>query len=248
MARAARFKPAPYAEDLPDDPETGAGEWAPSTNVVRASFGLPEAAEQTALIREVWGDAILAEPAKVEAILHAQGVIAEENTTMLGAAINMGRALLEARAQLTEGEFRRGLRASRKAWHGWSASNISKLMAVAAFCDRHRFPQQQVPQSYTTLYEFAALPDEQFQRTVEIGLFRPDVRRSDIQAFKHKLAEGTVDLSRNASETCPYEEEAERLGQRLRYLDGEAEKVRRRLKEVRQLVDQWRRDRKGSGK
>lgn len=246
MARAGRFKPAPYAEDLAEDPANGAGDWAPSTNVVRARFGLPEAAEQTALIRDVWGDAILAEPAKVEAILHAQGVIAEENTTMLGAAINMGRALLEARAQLTEGEFRRGLRASRKVWHGWSASNISKLMAVAAFYDRHRFPQQQVPQSYTTLYEFAALSDDHFQRTVEIGLFRPDVKRTDIQAFKHKLAERTVDLSRKVGEVCPYEEEAERLEQRLRHLDGEADKVRRRLKEVRELVGQWRRDRKGS--
>ena len=37
--------------------------------------------------------------------------------------------------------------------------------------------------------------------------------------------------------------EIERLEQRLRYLDGEAEKVRRRLTDVRQLVAQWRRDR-----
>ena len=243
MARAARFKPAPYEEDLPANEETGAGELAASTNVVRASFGLPETVEQTALIREVWGDAILAEPKKVEAILHAQGVIAEENTTMLGAAINMGRALLEAREQLTEEEFRRGLRESRKAWHGWSAPNISKLMTVAEFFDRHRFPQQQVPQSYTTLYEFASLPDEQFQRTVEIGLFRPDVKRTDIQAFKHKLAGGELNLSHEAGEVCPYEGEVDRLELRLRYLDGEAAKVRKRLAEVRQRVDQWHRDR-----
>jgi hypothetical protein len=201
---------------------------------------MAEAPEQTALIRDVWGDAILAEPKKVNAIIRAQNVIADENGTMLGAAINMGRALLEAREQLSAEEFARGLRQSRRAWRGWSSGNVYKLMAVAGFYDRHQFAPQQVPQSYTTLYEFAALPEEEFQQTIKIGLFRPDVKRTDIQAFKHKLASGELDTSRPHADVSPHEPEVERLQQRLRHLEGETEKVRKRLKEARLLDQEWR--------
>src|SRR3954471_15563749 len=103
MASKERLRRAPDADGgLRSGPINVSGhleEADPPSTVVRATFGLAEAPEQTALIREVWGDAILAEPKKVNAIIRAQNIIADENGTMLSAAINMGRALLEAREQ-----------------------------------------------------------------------------------------------------------------------------------------------------
>jgi hypothetical protein len=238
MAKS-RFRPV--VEDDAASEEAPGIALAPiqATRVIRGNFGSLESADRTAVIREVWGDAILTEPKKVEAILRAQSVIVEENATMLSAAINMGRAMLEAKAQLTPQEFQRGLRESRKAWGGWSRSNVSKLIAVAEFCDRHHFSSDRVPQSYTTLYEFAALPDDQFERTVQIGLFRPDVRRTDIQAFKHKLQEGGI--LPNTASVSPYTAEIDRIDQRLRTLENEAERARKRRAELQKLDQEWRR-------
>lgn len=228
-ARSRRFLRGPDQEAEP----------APAGNVV--AFSAVEAAERTALVREVWGDAILAEPAKVRAILHAQDAIGEENATMVGAAINVGRALIDVRRQLNPQEFARGLRESRRAWGGWSKSNVTKLIAVAEFVDRHTFAPERLPQSYTTLYEFTVLPEPVLQQTIEIGLFRPDVRRSDIQAFKHRAE---LDAPPRPPGVSPYAAEIERLAQELTVIESRADRLRRRLLEARAGEEEWKRERR----
>lgn len=160
----------------------------PEVNVVHPAFGGGEGvrADSHALIRRVWGASMLAEPDKVQAIVRARAIVGRETGGMLQSAINIGRAMLDLRANLTEDELERGLREGADLFRGWSKGNLSKMMKVAKFVDERSLPMTRVPQSYTVLYEFTTFDEEQFEKAKDVDLFRPDVRRSEVEEFKRR--------------------------------------------------------------
>ena len=188
---------------------------------IRSSVSFrPETAEETGVIRRVWGDSILAEPSKVSAIVRVQHVMAEEGSRMLKSALNIGRALLDLRGELTRGEFARGLRRSAEAFRGWSPGNISKVMRVAEFIQERELAVAILPQSYSTLYEFTTLDESQLEKAKALELLRPDVRRSDVVEFKRRVAE-----AREAA-TVP-SRELQKIDEKIRDLRAQLAQARR---------------------
>jgi hypothetical protein len=205
---------------------------SPLTLVPKQATALPVLdIVRAAVIRDVWGDDILSEPTKVNAITKAQDEIAEESSKVLHAAINMGRSLIDVRQALTPAEFQRGMRQSAKAWRGLSQSNVVKLMSVASWWDQGRLPADRAPQHYTVLYEFTTLPDDVLQRAIDIGVFRPDVTRNEVVGFKRRITE-VVDGPRKG-EPPSRSADFERLAVRRRQLLSELVAIRRQMLSLR---------------
>jgi hypothetical protein len=148
--------------------------------------------DQQEIVMRVWGPSVLGDPLKCSAIASTQEVLVEESVRMLRSAIVVGRSLNRLREVLSSDEFERGLRESRVAFRGWSTGNLSKLMNVARFVDDRRLVVDAVPQSYSVLYEFTTLDEKEFDRARSIGIFRPDVRRVDVQEFKKHIRLGEM--------------------------------------------------------
>jgi hypothetical protein len=217
--------PAPLSLPIPTDEDVASAGQAlhPAAFAKQSWVGPePERAEQTAVIRRVWGDSILAEPSKVSAIVRTQSVMAEETGHILKSSLNIGRSLLELKAVLSREEFARGLRRSAEAFRGWSSGNVSKVMRVAEFVDQAKMTMAVLPQSYTTLYEFTTLDDIQLEKAKALSLLRPDVRRSDIVEFKRKV------VGANAG-TQPPSQQLVKIEERIRTLRAElAQAIRER--------------------
>ena len=186
---------------------------------------------RAAVIRDVWGEDILASPLKCMRSRRLRTRSPRNQVKVLQAAINMGRSLIDVRRALTPAEFQRGMRQSAKAWRGLSQSNVVKLMSVASWWDQGRLPADRAPQHYTVLYEFTTLPDDALQRAIDIGVFRPDVTRNEVVGFKRRISEVVdgVHVTARSSEHAEYE----RLAVRRRQLLSELVAIRRQMLSIR---------------
>src|SRR3982750_4789364 len=50
-----------------------------------------------------------------------------------------------------------------------------------------RLPMAQLPSNYSTIYMLSTLPDAALERAREAGLLRPDLKRSEVVAFKRRI-------------------------------------------------------------
>src|SRR5918997_5231871 len=87
----------------------------------------------------------------------------------------------------------------------FSPRTAFQIRAAATAVASGRLPVEQLPPNYTTIYYLSTLPDAALEQARESGLLRPDVRRSEVVAFKKRL-QLTID-----GEPDPAEARARRL-------------------------------------
>lgn len=181
------------------------------------------------MIQRVWGVGFALDPAKVAAVEAVHKVLLKETTRMLDSIVRVGRKLNELATKLSPQEFDRGLRDGSEVFCGWSRSTLSKVMAVANFMDGKSLSIEAVPQTYSVLYEFTTLNDEEFERAKSLQLFRPDARRVEITDFKRRLNDPE---SQNAPEAINKMPEIVRIDESLRGLEVKAQSLRRKRAKI----------------
>lgn len=103
----------------------------------------------------------------------------------LGAVLEVGRMVAEAKAGLQHGEFEAMIREDLP----FSAATARKLMAIAA--DERLANRSHVnvlPVSWGTLYELAQLGDEAFEDALGAGRIRPDMTRAEATRIRKAAA------------------------------------------------------------
>ena len=146
--------------------------------------------EFRAEVSRVFGASFVADTAKMQAVAQVAREFRRQGAKILVAAVQMGRSLGELREQIGDEDFARAVRESRVIFCGWSAGNLSKMMAVARFVDSGSFEMDRLPQNWSTVYELTTLGPEHLKRAVQGDLLRPDVTRNQVKAFKLRLLQG----------------------------------------------------------
>ena len=180
-------------------------------------------------ISEVFGEAILNDADKVNAIVKAQNELGEDIKNLLGAALRMGRTILELKGALSGGEFTKALSHSPKIFRGMTRGTVQKLMTVAEWVDSGRLPMAMAPQHYTILYEFTTLREDELRAAIEQNLFRPDVTRNEVSIWKKRIGR-TLDQPRSL------QDEYDDLSRKRRDYLGSALDARKRMKEIRDIL------------
>ncbi|MBL6081814.1 hypothetical protein JMJ56_27910 [Belnapia sp. T18] len=192
------------------------------------------------VVAEVFSGTDLAlDDRRVSELLAARTLIIEQWNRGQRAFLTIGRTLLRLSRTLSEAEFLRLRRGSEKLFPFGDAT-ASKLRSVAMLVDEGGIEEDRLP-GYTIAYEFTTLPPEGLRLARERNLIRPDVRRTEIAAFRRELRSHTVPVG--TSLTTPLEVEVgrvsrERLEQRQAELQKERTVLVARLAEVdRALVE-----------
>lgn len=94
------------------------------------------------------------------------------------AILDVGRLLCEAKAKLKHGDFTAMVENDLP----FTARTVQRLMAIT-HDQRLANPTHAslLPPSWTTLYELSQLHDDEFERGIEKGIIRPDMKRSDVK-------------------------------------------------------------------
>lgn len=177
-------------------------------------------------ISRVWGSAVLTKSSVLSAIRRVQDELDHQGGRMLSAAIQIGRALVALREEMTPQEFARGMRQSRQVFRGWSAGNLSKMMAVADFVDRRQLDFKQLPSSVGACYSLTHLQEPQLEKAREIGLLRPETTRAEVEDFRRSMAPDPI---KPAPSTTPASKELKQISilrVRLLELDEERSLIR----------------------
>jgi len=114
--------------------------------------------------------------------------------------IEVGRLLIEAKAELAHGSFERMIETELP----FSTSKARMLMAIAAhprLANRERV--HALPPSWGTLYELTKLDHESFALAEKEGLIRPDLERKEVIAFRRKLAAAVSSDDGDAAGSIP---------------------------------------------
>jgi hypothetical protein len=125
--------------------------------------------------------------------------------------LSIGRYLNMAKATLPHGEYEAMIANELPI----GASAARQLRTVAQAIDGGLLPAERLPSSYSIIYLLATLPEGDRAEADRSGLIRPDVRRSEVIAFKRR-AVGQGSASHDA-----LRRERERLLIRLREIDAE---------------------------
>ena len=97
--------------------------------------------------------------------------------------VAIGRALEQAKARLPHGEFERMITNDLP----FNKSVAHQIRVAAAAVSSGRLPGRQLPGNYTTIYHLATLDAEALSQAEQAGLFRPNLRRAEVIAFKRRL-------------------------------------------------------------
>ena len=97
--------------------------------------------------------------------------------------VAIGRALEQAKARLPHGEFERMVASDLP----FNKSVAHQIRVAAAAVSSGRLPGRQLPGNYTTIYHLATLDAEALSQAEQAGLFRPNLRRSEVIAFKRQF-------------------------------------------------------------
>ena len=126
----------------------------------------------------------------------------------------IGRYLNRAKAMLPHGEFQYMIKAELP----FSEQVAYQMRQVAAAVDAGRFLEEELPQNYSVAYQLVTLSEREVQIARQRRLFRPNVRRSELLAFKRELRPiQPASSSRDREELVA---ERNRLLQRLAELDA----------------------------
>lgn len=106
--------------------------------------------------------------------------IHREWSNALEATVAVGRRLNEAKVALPHGEYEAMVESDLP----FSSATARKLRKAAELVDSGQIDLEKLPESYTTLYAIATLPDEARQQAIDQGVIRPDVTRAELEAFR----------------------------------------------------------------
>ena len=95
----------------------------------------------------------------------------------------IGRYLNRAKTMLPHGEFQYMIKAELP----FSEQVAYQMRQVAAAVDAGRFLEEELPQNYSVAYQLVTLSEREVQIARQRRLFRPNVRRSELLAFKREL-------------------------------------------------------------
>jgi hypothetical protein len=99
--------------------------------------------------------------------------------------LTIGRYLNMAKSQLPHGEFNAMIERDLP----FSPRTAFQIRAATVAVESGRLPSDRLPQNYTTIYYLSTLPDDALEKAKQSGLLRPDLRRSEVVAFKKKILE-----------------------------------------------------------
>jgi hypothetical protein len=186
------------------------------------------------------GTSLMEDQAKVRAILQARGQVAEAWRDARNAYLEIGRALNAVDQHLDQAE-RDAMKRGFGRLFPFSETVASQFRRIARAVDEGRLPLDVCPASYTTAYQLALLTPGQMQMARERGLLRANVSRHAIMAFRREVkAVGGMPPTaapRRAIDLGKLEIEARRLETERRGKLDELLALRRRLREVRALME-----------
>lgn len=133
--------------------------------------------------------------------------------------IAIGKALEEAKARLPHGEFERMIETDLP----FDKRTAHQIRVAALAVTSGRLPAARLPSSYSTIYHLATLPADAIQLAERQGLIRPDLRRSEVIAFKRGFS------NKPAEEEGPLEAELSRLLRQREEIDSRIERIRSRI-------------------
>jgi hypothetical protein len=111
--------------------------------------------------------------------------------------LKIGQYLNLAKQRLPHGEFNAMIERDLP----FSPRTAFQIRAAATAVASGRLPLEQLPPNYTTIYYLSTLPDAALEQARQSGLLRPDVRRSEVVAFKKRLQlDGETDGEPDAAE------------------------------------------------
>lgn len=132
---------------------------------------------------DVLANAVVQYQHKEDFIREIHGLWQRAQTTFL----TIGKYLALAKTKLPHGEYEGMIERDLP----FSPVTARQIRAAAEAVSSGRLVASELPHNYTTLYHLSTLPDEALKQAKRNGLLRPDVRRSEIVAFKKKmLADG----------------------------------------------------------
>jgi hypothetical protein len=128
---------------------------------------------------DVLANAIVQYQHKEDFVREIHGLWQRAQTTFL----TIGKYLTLAKANLPHGDYETMIGRDLP----FSPVTARQIRAAAEAVSSGRLVASELPHNYTTLYHLSTLPDEALQQAKKCGLLRPDVRRSEIVAFKKKV-------------------------------------------------------------
>jgi hypothetical protein len=96
--------------------------------------------------------------------------------------LTIGRWLIAAKQALPHGEFDDMVERDLP----FSPSVARQLRTVAEFVEEGSIPRERLPDSYSTIYQIATLPEPLRAQAQEKGLLRPDVTRTELLDLKRR--------------------------------------------------------------
>ena len=97
--------------------------------------------------------------------------------------LTIGEYLTLAKAKLPHGEFNSMIERDLP----FSPNTGFQIRMAAEAVKSGRLVASTLPNNYSTIYQISTLPDHALEQAKKSGLLRPDVRRSEIVAFKKKV-------------------------------------------------------------
>jgi hypothetical protein len=99
-----------------------------------------------------------------------------------------------------------------------------QLRMVAEAIDSGRLPSDQMPGSYATIYQLTTLKPDELDLARQRNLLRPDVKRTEVAAFKREL--------RRLAQSVPTCDRTGSLRQELQKLQTKAQRIALRISEI----------------
>src|SRR3954447_10280713 len=169
-----------------------------------------KAVSKAAARRQIVEDPRIEKIANALLVLHTQQEYVDEISTLWQSAqekfLTIGRYLIQARDTLHHGEFQ-----------AMVESRLPFGVQVAEAIDSGRLPSGQMPGSYATIYQLTTLKPDELDLARQRNLLRPDVKRTEVAAFKREL--------RRLAQSVPTCDRTGSLRQELQKLQTRAERI-----------------------
>src|SRR3954462_15712754 len=133
--------------------------------------------------------------------------------------LSIGRWLISAKAALPHGEYEQMIDQQLP----FSASIARQLRTVAEFVDGGSIPREQLPDTYTTIYQIATLPEPALEEAKRRALIRPNITRMELVELKRQ--------HKAPSPPPPAVVDLNKLAERRRCLLAELVEIRRLMQQ-----------------
>jgi hypothetical protein len=97
--------------------------------------------------------------------------------------LTIGRYLILAKQRLPHGEFTAMIERELP----FGPTTAFQIRAATEAVTSGRLPATDLPPNYSTIYLLSTLPDPALEQAREAGLLRPDLKRSEVVAFKRRI-------------------------------------------------------------